>query len=49
MVVKLSSSKIISAVSFVTSEPDPIAIPTSAPLSAGASLTPSPVIDTISP
>ena len=47
MVAKLSSSRTISDESRATSVPRmPIAIPTSAPLSAGASLTPSPVITT---
>ena len=50
MVVKLSSIKIISAASLATSVPlCPIAIPISALFKAGASLTPSPVIATISP
>ena len=50
MVAKLSSPRIILAASLVTSVPmTPIATPRSAALSAGASLTPSPVIATISP
>ena len=50
MVAKLSSSKIISAASLETSVPViPMATPISARLSAGASLTPSPVMATISP
>ncbi len=45
---KLSSARIISAASFVTSVPlMPIATPISAFFSAGASLTPSPVMATI--
>ena len=45
--VKLSSVRVISAASFVTSVPVmPIATPMSARFSAGASLTPSPVIAT---
>ena len=43
---KLSSSMVISPASFATSVPLPIANPTSAFFSAGASLTPSPVIPT---
>ena len=50
IVAKLSSTKIIFAVSFATSVPViPIEIPISAFLIAGASFTPSPVIATISP
>ena len=50
IVEKLSSSRIRSAASLETSEPlFPIAIPISAYLRAGASLTPSPVIATTSP
>ena len=50
IVLKLSSSKIISAVSFVTSVPLlPIPIPTLASFIAGASFTPSPVIATTLP
>ena len=50
MVAKLSSVRIMSAASFVTSVPViPIATPISARLSAGASLTPSPVIATTLP
>ena len=50
IVAKLSSVNIIDAASFDTSVPViPIAIPISACLSAGASLTPSPVIATILP
>ena len=49
MVEKLSSVRIITAASLVTSVPVPIAIPMSAFFTAGASLTPSPVIATISP
>ena len=50
MVEKLSSARIIFADSFVTSVPVmPIATPISADLTAGASLTPSPVIATILP
>ena len=48
MVAKLSSVRIIAAASFETSVPViPIAMPMSALLSAGASLTPSPVMATI--
>ncbi len=47
MVAKLSSARIIFAASLVTSVPvSPIAMPMSADFSAGASLTPSPVIAT---
>ena len=46
---KLSSSKIISAAFFATSDPDPIAIPMSAFLMAGESFTPSPVTATMFP
>ena len=50
IVAKLSSVKIMSAASFETSEPViPIAIPISACLRAGASLTPSPDIPTTLP
>ena len=50
MVAKLSSVRIISAASLVTSVPVmPIATPMSAGVSAGASLTPSPVIATTLP
>mmetsp|Transcript_16045 Transcript_16045/g.17841 ORF Transcript_16045/g.17841 Transcript_16045/m.17841 type:complete len:218 (-) Transcript_16045:1793-2446(-) len=50
MVAKLSSANIISDASFATSVPAiPIAIPMEACLSAGASLTPSPVIAGTSP
>src|SRR5487761_1445668 len=49
MVEKLSSVRIITAASLVTSVPVPIAIPMSAFFTAGASLTPSPVIATIWP
>ena len=50
IVAKLSSVSITSAASFATSVPTiPIAQPISAVFSAGASLTPSPVIATISP
>ena len=50
MVAKLSSARIILAASFVTSVPvTPIAMPMSADFSAGASLTPSPVIATMLP
>ena len=50
IVAKLSSAKTISAASFVASVPlMPIAMPTSARVRAGASLTPSPVIATTSP
>ena len=49
MVAKLSSVSTISAASLVTSVPlIPMAIPTSACFSAGASFTPSPVIPTTS-
>lgn len=41
---KLSSVSTIFAASLATSDPEPIAIPTSAFLRAGESLTPSPVI-----
>ena len=48
MVAKLSSARIMSAASLVTSVPVmPIATPMSADFSAGASLTPSPVMATI--
>ena len=46
---KLSSDKIIRPAFLATSVPLPIAIPMSAALMAGASLTPSPVIATTSP
>jgi len=47
MVAKLSSARIIEAASLATSDPvRPIATPMSAPLSAGPSLTPSPVMAT---
>ena len=50
MVAKLSSARIMSAASRETSVPViPIAMPMSAALRAGASLTPSPVIATTSP
>jgi len=50
MVEKLSSVRIITAASLVTSVPVmPIAMPMSALFSAGASLTPSPVIATMRP
>ena len=50
IVAKLSSARIMSAASLATSVPVmPIATPMSAALSAGASLTPSPVIATIRP
>jgi hypothetical protein len=49
MVEKLSSVKIITAACLVTSVPVPIAIPMPAFFTAGASLTPSPVIATIWP
>jgi len=50
IVAKLSSARIILAASFVTSVPvTPIAMPMSADFSAGASLTPSPVIATTLP
>ena len=50
MVAKLSSAKIMLAASSVTSVPvSPMAIPMSADFSAGASLTPSPVMATIFP
>ena len=49
MVEKLSSVRIITAASWVTSVPVPIVIPMSAFFTAGASLTPSPVIATIWP
>ena len=50
MVAKLSSARIMFAASLVTSVPVmPMAIPMSADFSAGASLTPSPVIATIFP
>ena len=50
IVAKLSSASTIAAASFATSVPViPIATPTSACLSAGASFTPSPVIATILP
>ena len=48
IVAKLSSARIISEASLATSVPEiPIAIPIDAYLSAGASLTPSPVIAAI--
>ena len=46
---KLSSDRIIRPAFFATSVPLPIAIPMSAALIAGASLTPSPVMATTSP
>ena len=50
MVAKLSSASTISAASLAASVPLwPMATPTLARLSAGASLTPSPVIDTTAP
>jgi hypothetical protein len=50
IVAKLSSARIIFAASFDTSVPViPIAMPMSARFSAGASLTPSPVIATMLP
>ncbi len=50
MVAKLSSASTMSAASFDTSVPAmPIATPISAFLSAGASLTPSPVMATTAP
>ena len=50
MVAKLSSVRIISAAPLATSVPvTPIAQPMSAALRAGASFTPSPVIDTTAP
>jgi len=49
MELKLSSSKSISAAFLATSEPEPIAIPISAFLIAGESLTPSPVTATTCP
>lgn len=50
IVAKLSSANTISDANFATSVPDsPIAIPIWAYFKAGASLTPSPVIATISP
>lgn len=47
--LKLSSSRSMSAAFFATSEPEPIAIPMSAFLIAGESLTPSPVTATTWP
>jgi len=47
--LKLSSNKSISAAFLATSDPDPIAIPISAFLIAGESLTPSPVTATTWP
>ena len=50
IVAKLSSARIMSAASFVTSVPvTPIATPMSADFSAGASFTPSPVMATMLP
>src|SRR6476619_1610937 len=49
MVAKLSSERIIRPAFLATSVPLPMAIPMSAALMAGASLTPSPVIATTSP
>ena len=50
MVAKLSSARIMSAASFVTSVPvTPMATPMSADFSAGASFTPSPVMATMLP
>mmetsp|Transcript_955 Transcript_955/g.2923 ORF Transcript_955/g.2923 Transcript_955/m.2923 type:complete len:240 (-) Transcript_955:1428-2147(-) len=46
---KLSSSTTMSAASLATSDPEPMAKPTSARLSADESLTPSPVIPTTRP
>jgi hypothetical protein len=48
MLAKLSSAKISRPASFATLVPLPIAMPTSAALIAGASLTPSPVMATMS-
>ena len=49
MVAKLSSERIIRPAFLATSVPLPMAIPMSAALMAGASLTPSPVMATTSP
>ena len=50
MVAKLSSARIMEAASLETSVPVmPMATPMSAALRAGASLTPSPVMETILP
>src|SRR5262249_31386137 len=49
MVAKLSSDRIIRPAFLATSVPVPMAIPMSAALMAGASLTPSPVMATTSP
>ena len=49
MVAKLSSVRIIRPAFFATCVPVPMAIPMSAALIAGASLTPSPVMATTSP
>mmetsp|Transcript_6363 Transcript_6363/g.23528 ORF Transcript_6363/g.23528 Transcript_6363/m.23528 type:complete len:220 (-) Transcript_6363:408-1067(-) len=49
IVAKLSSARTMSEADRATAVPVPIAIPMSARFSAGASLTPSPVIATISP
>ena len=50
MVAKLSSARIMSAASFVTSVPvTPMATPMSADFNAGASFTPSPVMATMLP
>ena len=50
MVAKLSSARIMEAASLETSVPVmPMATPMSAALRAGASLTPSPVMETIFP
>ena len=47
IVLKLSSSRIIAPASLAMCDPEPMAIPTSAPDSAGTSLTPSPVMAVI--
>ena len=49
MVAKLSSASTMSAACLATAVPDPMAIPMSARLRAGASLTPSPVMATTCP
>ena len=49
MVAKLSSASTMSAACLATAVPDPMAMPMSARLRAGASLTPSPVMATTCP
>ncbi len=49
MDAKLSSARTMSAACLATAVPEPMAMPMSARLSAGASFTPSPVIATTCP